>query len=248
MKSTFLPVLLLLLLAAACHPEPELLVTPVIPATVYPTDTLPDLGQIHFNDLQIGQRSRYVYFHIDEASNFADTVIDYRPDTLVVVITGHDAAGFIVKEFITRGSVSHDTAVNAVYAGDSILTYRLRVDQDSLHFISQPPITCWCTLSRIFLSPDQALPLAPIPAPQTTFLGWQTALYESPDYDTAYVENFLHWGQTFDRLNIVWDNRAIAYDGGRILFAYSASHGLVRWGYRSSWLQTTGHGWDLLPE
>ncbi len=237
-----------MLFLTACGPnckEPSIKPDPL--PHIDPTDTLPNLGQIQFNNMQIGQRSRYLFFAIPN-TNDTTTLIDYRPDTLVVAVAGQDAQGYLIREFMTRGSVSYDSMVNPVLYGDSVLTYHLRVENDSLYIIN--PNVFWSVASRIFVTPDQALPLTPITSPQTTFVGWQTTLPSdfSSSYVPAYVANFTHWGQAFDHLNIIWDGRQTASDGNRFLFAYSPDHGLVRWATRGSFFQVSGYGWDLLPE
>ena len=104
---------------------------------------LPDSGtHIRFNDMQIGQTSRYVLFKGEayfEANNFNFT---YLPDTLVLAIIGADANGYLVEEKLTPGSASLHGA-NHIYNADSVYRYYLAIENDTVRQKAVPGQSFW---------------------------------------------------------------------------------------------------------
>ncbi len=218
--------LLALAVAVGCGDDP-----------VRPPATGP--GPVRFDQLTVGQRSRYLFFICDHYGSPAQGTQTYAPDTLQLVVAGQDGDGFRIEESLTPGSASLHGAMN-VLDPDSTYTYWLQIVGDSLWVDAR-------TRSRIFWAPtERYYPLAPVAGPETQFVGWQPDLRYHESLVTAYVRDHTQLGQSFDRLNLLMDNRAMQYDAAGDLFAYAADHGLVRWASYSWWTRG-GTGWDLVP-
>jgi hypothetical protein len=203
----------------------------------------PPARNIRFDSLEVGQRSVYVFFWCDHYGYPSVGTSTYDQDTLLVEVRREDPEGFLIRESLTPGSVSHSGPPN-VPDPDAIYEYHVQVHDDTL-FVIKPQGTGWYEGSRIFLARTDRFALAPVAAPQTYFVDWQPDLPYHEDLMTAFVPTHVQLDRPFDDLNILQDNRAMQTDGPGFLFAYAGNHGLVRWAYYSWWTQA-GSGWDLL--
>jgi len=202
------------------------------------------LDHVRFDALAVGQRSHYLYFlctHYGDPNQGTQT---YEPDTLMLVVAGQEGDRFRIEESLTAGSDSRHGAGH-VSDPDTTYTYWMQSTGDSL-FVLDPEGSSSLG-SRIFLAGRQRFPLAPVTGPLTTFTGWQPNLPYHEDLVTAYASNHVQFGRSFDRLNILQDNRDMQFDAPGYLFVYAGDHGLVRWAWYS-WWTGEGTGWDLLPE
>lgn len=206
---------------------------PVVPAAT-------GVGPVRFDEPAVGQRSRYLFFFCDHYGNPVQGTQIYAPDTLQLFVANLDGNRFRIEESLTMGSASRHGATNVTDA-ESTYTYWLQVDGDSLLVPTDIP-------SRIFWTRLQRdLPLGTISGPETRFVGWQPDLPYHESLVTASVVDHTQFGHSFDRLNLLMDNRMMQVDGPGFMFAYAAETGLVRWAYYR-WWGRLGSGWDLLPD
>ena len=213
--------------AVSCDDEP-----------VVPAETA--IGPVRFDRPAVGQRSRYLFFYCDHYGNPTQGTQTYAPDTLQLLVADVEGNRFRIEESLTMGSASRHGAKNVTDA-ESTYAYWLQVDGDSLLVPMRYP-------SRIFWTRLQRdLPLSAIEGPETQFIGWQPTISYHESLVTAYVPNHVQFGQSFDRLNLLMDNRMMQADGPGFMFAYTDEYGLVRWAYYE-WWGRYGTGWDLLPE
>jgi len=206
---------------------------------------LPDSGtHIRFNDMQIGQTSRYVLFKGEayfEANNFNFT---YLPDTLVLAIIGADANGYLVEEKLTPGSASLHGA-NHIYNADSVYRYYLAIENDTVRQKAVPGQSFW--IPNHLTDNPFVLPLAQFTTPEVNIVGWKTDHAYTESYWTATDPAYSLFGYFYADLNILTDNRDMVLDGPGSWYAYSAENGIVKTASYSWWTQE-GIGWDLLPD
>jgi hypothetical protein len=77
-------------------------------------------------------------------------------------------------------------------------------------------------------------------------LGWKTSLNYCECRQQGYAEDYTLFGKTYDRLNVIVENSAMAWDGNGMTYAFSKGTGIVRFSTYGWWTQS-GYGWDLLP-
>ena len=202
------------------------------------------LDHVRFDTLAVGQRSHYLYFRCTHYGDPSHGTQTYVPDTLMLVVAGQEGDRFRIEESLTAGSASRHGAGH-LSDPDTTYTYWMQSMGDSL-FVLNPEGSSFLG-SRIFLAGRQRFSLAPVAGPLTTFIGWQPNLPYHESRVTAYASNHAQFGRSFDRLNILQDNRDMQFDAPGYLFAYAGDHGLARWA-RYSWWTLEGTGWDLLPD
>ncbi len=203
-------------------------------------------GSVHpisFDDLAVGQRSRYAVLVGEDYASPTESPYRYVDGVLVAEVVGHDDLGFRVREWfdvpvdVTQAAELEELEPGAVYE------YRLRVNGDALEVL----LAVDHPRSRLFQSwTNRALPLDDIEGQQTAIFGWRAALPYCECYEEAFVVDGQIRGATYGRLNVVVDNEAMQVDGPGATKLYSARHGLVR-STRYSWWTGGGVGLDLIP-
>ena len=232
------PSLLLALLALlyACKKDDA-------PDVLRPQATTP--GQIRFDALAIGQVSHYLGLnghHYHPA--IVDSPFEYTDDTLRLEIVAQDANGYKVAE-----TLHYVGEVNTWIDGslmDSTFYYYLRVSNDTLHFT---PIGSPYVFSRIFRNPvsRNGLPLGKIESPKVEIKDWRSTFPSWAKRWEGYTENYTLFGKTYDHLNVIVENTAMAVDGPGETYVFSKPYGIVRFSEYGGWPQA-GYGWDLIPE
>jgi len=222
--------------AVACSSDEP---TKITDNWIDPLEGLPDKGPIRFDNPEVGQRSRYVYFKALQDMVTKDVTFTYDPDTLILGITAKEYDKWVIREFISKGSQNLTSPENR-----EVINYLL-IDSDSAHF-SGP--TNGDFFSWVFPGMKLAIPLQPVgdPAPLNPDC---IPLF---DYDTKiwtqYTIDYTQHGQTFHHLNDYFDYTEMAGDGLGLMYAYGPAYGIVRWTWVSAWEQNEANGWDLVPE
>ncbi len=197
---------------------------------------------IQFDQLAVGQSSRYLgllgekYFQ----SSTGDFV--YTDDTLVLTIVDKGANGYrIAEEVRYNGDVDDWMAPEK----DSVYYYFLDVKDDTLKIY--PEGTTYLK-SRLFhyAAGTTGLSLAPVADPKIQISGWKTDLSYCECFRNGYAADYSLFNLEYDRLNVVIDNRSMAFDANGETYVYAGKYGIVR-ASTYSWWTSTGYGWDLLP-
>jgi hypothetical protein len=225
-------------------------IDPPTPARPNPLEGLQDMGRIRFDDPAIGQRSYYIFFdaefdYVTKKSNF-----QYSPDTLVLAITGKEAENWVLKDFLTDGSVSRKSNGEGYWAGwaDSVFVRHLILDADSIHVLRPPDADFSSFVFYILHGRKIKYPISLVsdPAPiNPNCLPFDHPL--SGEF-MEYTQNYTQLGETFDHLNNYFDNRGMETDGLGYMYAYSPSVGIVRITWVSPWVSDKAKGWDLLSK
>ena len=211
-----------------------------------PLTGLPDKGAIRFDDPAIGQRNYYVYFNATHTN--VSTSYDYFGDTLVVGITSFESNKWVIKEFLTEGSISKKNKSGTgpgswkVYA-DSIFVSQLKIDGDSVYLTRSPNRTFY---SFAFMGRNWAFPVVSISDTNPLNSTCSPAFYYKSSVWMEYSKNYLQLGTTFDHLNIHFDYRDMATDGFGFIHAYGMPYGFVRIAWVNYWTLDKANGWDLL--
>lgn len=231
--------LLPLLLFSACHKSTDN--PPDEPSGwVNPLTGLPDEGNIRWDGLKTGQRSKYLYFEARYDPFSGDTLRYYYPDTLVLAVSGQDAQGFVLKEFVLSGAVSQ---YNPQRPNDTtVYAYHINLTTDSVKFAINPP-----GFSPVFNN-VHALPIAPFAAPVPEYAAAEPAYGYRTDVWMAFIQQHTHLGSNFGLLNLVYNYEEMSTDGAGYLFAYSRTEGLVRFSWVSYWDSNLAKGFDLLAD
>jgi hypothetical protein len=205
-------------------------------------DPIPEKGHLQFDQMEIGQKSRYIGLDGKNYDSIDNTNFAYNDDTLQLEIIDQDTNGFLIEETLKyQGSVSNFLG----YQKDSIYQYYLKLTNDTLRIL---PIEGDYVKSRIFeyQISQTGLPMADYPGPKIEISGWKTSFHYCECLRTAFVEAYNLFGQNYPRLNVIVQNSPMAYDGSGQTYVYSKGNGIVRFSTYSWWSQS-GIGWDLLP-
>ncbi|MFN0175354.1 MAG: hypothetical protein ACKVU0_11945 [Saprospiraceae bacterium] len=230
----FATAILCILLFSACKHDPR----------VYPDpDPIPNPNPIRFDNLTVGQSSRYIGLWGEDYYTNNNNHFGYTDDTLQLKIVGLDTQGFKVEETF---HYTGDVLSWWNYDKDSVYHYYLKIKADTLRF--NPSHGTYIN-SRIFgyFTVINGLPLADITSPKIEISGWKTNLPYCECRRTGYAEDYSLFGQTYPRLNVVVDNSPISFDGNGETHVFSKAKGIVRYSTYSWWTQA-GIGWDLLPQ
>ena len=198
---------------------------------------------IHFDQLQLGQQSRYLRFSAGTPGT-NDVSIHYFPDTLVLQVVDKVADTFILKEYLTLNSYSllHPNADDALYQKDT-LEVKFFIDQQKVHVFGGSEFSQ--AVSRIFSNLSFSL------IEIDNFLLQSATWYPDPQNnftDHGHLKNYEQLGVNFPRLNFASNYFPMLGDGPGWFYYYSAEDGIVRSGVRNGWFTDTGLGWDLLTE
>ncbi|HNE30201.1 MAG TPA: hypothetical protein PKL15_01820 [Saprospiraceae bacterium] len=201
-------------------------------------------NHIRFNNMAVGQTSRYVLFKGESYDNPGNQNFAYYTDTLVLTIIGSDANGFLVEEKMAPGSASLHGA-NHITNAEEVYQYYFKVENDTVFQKAAPGSGAWLE-NRLTYVPFK-LPLAQITSPEVNITGWKTDHGYTESYWTGTDPAYSLFGIFYAHLNILTDNRMMAVDGPGSWYAYSAENGIVKTATYSWWTQE-GEGWDLLPD
>lgn len=197
---------------------------------------------IQFDQMAVGQTSRYLGLLGEKYYQSTTDDFVYTDDTLVLTIVGKDAKGFQVAEEVHyNGDVDGWLAPEK----DSVYHYYLDIKDDTLKIY--PDGTSYLK-SRLFhyAAGSTGLSLAPVANPEIQIAGWKTDLSYCECFRNGYAQDYSLFGQDYDRLNVVVDNRSMAFDGNGETYVYAGKYGIVR-ASTYSWWTSSGYGWDLLP-
>ncbi len=205
-------------------------------------------NKINYENLEVGQISKYVFFIGEEYLNLTRCNYIYYTDTLVQEIISQDENGFLVQEVLTPGSASLNNASNVAFP-DAVFHYYLNVNEDSENNNLELVTKDARLKTRLFQLSSQttsSLPMKELEEKEVEIIAWSTS---EPNIDgilEAYVLNYENFNFTFPRLNVYFDNRDIKFGAPGTVNIYSKRYGLVRaLQYNSS--SGKGYGWDLLP-
>lgn len=199
------------------------------------------------NNLQVGQRNRYLLFSGSQYGAASGENFAYLPDTLIVEVSEKNSNGFVFKEYFTCGSLPVKGALWLVVYADSAITHQVRVVNDSLWFEPDPEIGSCCTASRLTFQRSVKLPLKRVSSPETAIDGWKTTQPYAETDRMAFIQNANLLGKTWPFLNTAILNRGMATDGPGFTFLYDGEYGIARSVYYSWWSQE-GFGFDYLKQ
>lgn len=242
MRYSFL-ILLGLSLFFACSkngPEPE--TTSCTNPTSFTNPIIP-------NNLQVGQRNRYLLFRAWEYPATSAQNFEYLPDTLIVEVSEKNGQGFLFKEYFTCGSKRVESAPWLVIYADSAMTHQVSVVNDSLWF--QPTLgtghgPC-CTDSRLTFQRTVKLPLKRVNNPETAIVGWGTTQPYAEKDRMAFIQSATLLNKNWPFLNAAILDGEMATDGPGFTCLYDGEYGIARCVYYSWWTQA-GFGFDYLTQ
>jgi hypothetical protein len=213
------------------------------PSTIIdPLAGLPNAGEIKFNSPAIGQCNYLVSFEARfEDDNF---LIEYRQDTLILAITGLKDGNWILKEFLSKGSVSKKS--NSGYwtsFADSIFVSEVNVSSDSIVIsrMSNMPFN-----SFILLGNRRSFQTSLVPETENFNPNCWPANGYSTNRWMEYSNDYIQLGKSYSHVNITFDYRDMSTDGPGFMFAYSPEKTFIRLLWVSPW-DWEFKGWDLLP-
>ena len=238
MKYYSLPAFALLavcLLVSSCKKEP-----------IEPAVLVNPNGNISLTNPKIGQQSRYVLFRGEDIKDDENFAYEYLADTLAVEIVAEDENGYMVKEFLTSGSRSLNGENNVAFA-DSTWYYYIYVDQEDRSLkVKQRGNYYRTRLFFLYNENERGLSTQQIASPSTEIIGWKTTMPFEKELVSARVTGFDMFGQDYESLNVVIDNRPM-HDGlPGSTHVFSLEDGLIRSAEYSDF-DGKGYGWDVLP-
>jgi len=204
-----------------------------------------DLGnRIQFDQLEIGQQSKYVFFIGENYDRSSASDYTYLNDTLVLEVFDKDEFGFLVREYLASGSASLSNASNVAFP-DATIVYYLQNETSELQLKTKEE-RLMTRLFQISSQSDGIFDLMTMDMMEIKISGWATS---QPLFDgvlEGYTENYRQLNLEFDELNVLIDNRDVKLGGPGTTHVYSEKYGLVR---ATSYNASTGKGfgWDLLP-
>lgn len=200
-------------------------------------------NRIRFDSMAVGQVSKYLGL-IGEDYFASNNIFHYTTDTLIWEVIGQDTNGYLIRESMKYAGANPESPWFG-YTRDQVFEFYLNLDNDTLS-VREP--------GKIFLSSrlvgyrtdDWRLPLNDFNSEFLQIEGWKTSLGYCSCRREAYTVDYEQLGFTYPRLNILVDNRAIAFDGNGETCVYSKRYGFVRFALYSPWTQR-GEAWNLLP-
>ena len=207
-------------------------------------DLSPEDKLVHFKNLKVGQISKFVLFKGENYQSNANFNFEYVADTLVVEIVDQKPDGYFVREYLTPGSVSLNGQNHVAFA-DTDVFYYLKRAGNYIHLKHDH----FRLRSRLFVFPDEEtfdIELMNPVSPQVEVKGWKTNLPYSTNYITAYLPSLELFGNTYNDLSVMIDNRPMKSKGSGVTHIYNEKYGMVRVSQYSA-LTGQGFGWDLLP-
>jgi len=184
---------------------------------------------INFENMQVGQQSRYVAF--TGKRDFEDQDYHYLSDTLVVQVVAQEGADFMIEEFLTSNQ-------------DSIRTYRIGLTESSVHIgLNEYWIGSWLFQGGTNIN----IALEPKDYQSAEIKGWEAVVRceTAPCY--AYLPEYKQNRSVYNDLYVYHNYGPMAWDGNGFFAIYNAKYGVVRSVSVGSWVPVAG-GWDLILE
>jgi hypothetical protein len=225
----------------SCTSDPADEVTPNNPLS-----GLPDKGPIRLTSPAIGQRSYYAFFTAKD--NTGNVSFNYPGDTLIIGITGFESDQWVIKEFLSEGSMSKkkSTSTLAFWKGyaDSVFVSHMKMDA-SIN-VSRPANSVYNSFA--FTGRNWSFQISDVLDTEQLNPQCYPAFYYSSNVWMEYSKNYTQFGKTFDRLNIHFDYRDMATDGFGFMYAYDLANSFVRVSWINYWELNKAYGWDLISK
>lgn len=200
-------------------------------------------GRIRFDSMAVGQKSKYLGL-LGEEYFANNNIFRYTTDTLIWEVVGHDANGYLIRESMKYVGPEPESPWYA-YTKDLVFEFYLNFDNDTLR-VTEPGKDFLSSRLTGYRTDDWRLPLNDFNGDYLQVEGWKTSLGYCSCRREAYTTDYEQLGAAYPRLNVLVDNRAMAFDGNGETFVYSKRYGIVRITLYSPWTQR-GEAWNLLP-
>ncbi len=209
-------------------------------------------------NLFVGHTSKYIYFRGSDYRSGGDAPPEYYADTLIVSVIDSTEDGWLISERYSAGSQAlkniRDTGCdpNHQFSKDTVATYSLKIKEGKLTILPGTSSHSSSILYGLKL-PDYLITELPLHdlsargAERVEGSGWRSGLQYCECYRQGFVEDREILGVSYDHLNVVMDDRAMAVDGPGKTWMYSRREGIVRF-YQVSWWTQHAEGWDLLEQ
>lgn len=199
--------------------------------------------RIRFDSMAVGQKSKYLGL-LGEEYFANNNIFHYTTDTLIWEVVGQDANGFLIRESMKYVGSEPESPWFA-YTKDQVFEFYLNFDNDTLR-VTEPGKDFLSSRLVGYRTDDWRLPLNEFNSDYLQIEGWKTSLGYCSCRREAYTVDYEQLGATYPRLNVLVDNRAMAFDGNGETCIYSKRYGIVRFTLYSPWTQR-GEAWNLLP-
>lgn len=199
--------------------------------------------RIRFDSMAVGQKSKYLGL-LGEEYFANNNIFHYTTDTLIWEVVGQDANGFLIRESMKYVGSEPESPWFA-YTKDQVFEFYLNFDNDTLR-VTEPGKDFLSSRLVGYRTDDWRLPLNEFNSDYLQIEGWKTSLGYCSCRREAYTVDYEQLGATYPRLNVLVDNRAMAFDGNGETCIFSKRYGIVRFTLYSPWTQR-GEAWNLLP-
>ncbi|HQV30852.1 MAG TPA: hypothetical protein PKV71_03205 [Calditrichia bacterium] len=198
-----------------------------------------------------GHTSKFVYFLGYQYFSTDTTQSEYLPDTLIVSVLDSTAGGFLIRETYSAKSrallnIRQNGSDPFHWVQDTLVEYTLTLSGD---FLTITPGNNRDLSSLLFgwiaAGSSIRLPMAELADERTTLRDWRVSFPYCECYRQGYLEDASILNSHFDRLNVIMDDQAMAFDGPGYTRIFSREAGLVRT-YTVSWWTQSAQGWDWL--
>jgi hypothetical protein len=174
-------------------------------------DTPPDAGgNIQFDNLKVGQKSRYVKWQSKKWWEETDTTFKQMPDTVTLTIVSQDTAGFKVSE-------SHNAGTSS--------TYYFKIEGDTLRV--KPFVPNGEFGSFLFYSSNMSFVLKDNNLEKTVLTRWAVPKNMNVVKSFYKVENFKINATTYDNAIAYFNSMPIIVDGPAIFNIYKKEKGFI---------------------
>jgi len=204
-------------------------------------------GNINFENLQVGQRSAFMFFLGFNYKNPNDAFYCYTLDTLFMEIVDKDQDGFLIREYYSPNSRVFSpnlSRFNPSSVGYMPVEYRINIDNETVIFSQSHYLH---RNSYLFGElKDASLPLREFAGLRFSSTDWTLGSQNLTTADVyGFVTDFELMGVRYDRLNVRSLYSKQGYSYSTRIHAYDPEIGVVRTmnvdGYSG-----TCFGWDLL--
>jgi hypothetical protein len=174
-------------------------------------DTTPDVGSnIRFDNLKVGQKSRYVKWQSKKWWEEADTTFKQIPDTVTLTIVSQDTAGFKVSE-------SHNAGTSS--------TYYFKTEGDTLRV--KPFMPNGEFGSFLFYTANMSFVLKDNNLEKTALTRWAVPKNMNVVKGFYKVENLKINATTYDNAIAYFNSNPIIVDGPAIFNIYNKEKGFI---------------------
>lgn len=207
-------------------------------AFVDPADWQSD-NPISFLNPEIGQISNYHFLEGRQITN--DDVLDdfdLKAAVIGLEIIDQDHNGYLIEETMRPRSEE----APHWYKPDSTYQYYMKIDQENQEVTFYDPDDD--QIMSIFFGYDPiTLSLVPFTNQEIEIIGWKTTLPFCICEQTAYTNDYILNGVSFNYLNIYINNWNYGYHGEGYTYVYSADYGIVHF---MSYHELSAYGWNLI--